>query len=62
VHRQQAYADVDTPVLPVTDRLGEQVVSLPIWSHLPLEDVERVAGAIVQIQVHAGAIAAAEPD
>ena len=62
VHRQQAYADVDTPILPVTDRLGEQVVSLPIWSHLPLEDVERVAGAIVQIQLHSGAIAAIEPD
>jgi dTDP-4-amino-4,6-dideoxygalactose transaminase len=60
VHRQQAYADVDTPILPVTDRLGDQVVSLPIWSHLPLEDVERVAGAIVQIQVHAGSIAAIE--
>jgi dTDP-4-amino-4,6-dideoxygalactose transaminase len=62
VHRQQAYADVDTPILPVTDRLGDQVVSLPIWSHLPLEDVERVAGAIVQIQVHAGSIAAIEAD
>jgi dTDP-4-amino-4,6-dideoxygalactose transaminase len=60
VHRQLAYADVESAALPVTDRLGEQVVSLPIWSHLPLEDVERIGGAIAQIQVHAAAIAASD--
>jgi len=60
VHRQLAYSDVESAALPVTDRLGGQVVSLPIWSHLPLEDVERIGGAIAQIQVHAAAIAASD--
>lgn len=57
LHRQHAYRDVDSPPLPVTDRLAGQVVSLPIWSHLPLDDVERVAAAIARIQASAPALA-----
>ena len=56
VHRQHAYRDVATPSLPVTDRLASQVISLPIWSHLPLADVDRVAGALADIHSHAAEI------
>jgi dTDP-4-amino-4,6-dideoxygalactose transaminase len=56
VHRQRAYADVDSPDLPVTDRLSEQVISLPIWSHLPLETVDRVGEVFASIHEHAGEI------
>jgi dTDP-4-amino-4,6-dideoxygalactose transaminase len=46
-------------MLPVTDGLGDEVISLPIWSHLPLDDVDRVADAIIRIQQHAEAVAEA---
>jgi len=36
------------------------VISLPIWSHLPLGDVDRVAVAIRRIQEHAEALPAAD--
>ena len=60
VHRHQAYADLPPRALPVTDTLGSQVISLPIWSHLPLADVDQVGRAIRRIQDHAEAIAEAE--
>ena len=53
VHRQRAYADVASPDLPVTDRLAEQVISLPIWSHLPLESVDRIGDVFEKIHGHA---------
>jgi len=56
VHRQRAYADVQSPELPVTDRLAEQVISLPIWSHLPLEDVDRVGQVFAAIHEHAAEV------
>ena len=56
VHRQRAYADVASPDLPVTDRLAEQVISLPIWSHLPLEKVDRVGEAFEKIHEHASEV------
>jgi dTDP-4-amino-4,6-dideoxygalactose transaminase len=56
LHRQRAYADVQSPELPVTDRLAEQVISLPIWSHLPLEDVDRVSEVFAAIHEHAGEV------
>ena len=59
LHRQQAYAHVQSPVLPVTDRLASQVISLPIWSHLPLETVDRVGEALAGIQANAPAVQAA---
>jgi dTDP-4-amino-4,6-dideoxygalactose transaminase len=58
VHRQSAYADVAYRQLPVTDRLGDAVISMPMWSHLPLEDVERVGAAVTKIHAHAGAVEA----
>ncbi len=32
--------------LPVAERLAEEILSLPIGPHLPLEDADRVAGAV----------------
>jgi len=59
VHLHQTYSDLSPRVLPVTEALGEQVISLPIWSHLPLDDVDRVAHAIKRIQQSAGDVAGA---
>lgn len=58
VHRQTAYADVKSPPLPNTDRLASQVISLPMWSHLPMEHVERISEALQVIQAHAPALEA----
>lgn len=58
VHRQQAYSDVESPDLVVTDRLAAQVISLPIWSHLPVETASRIGEAISRIQEHAASIEA----
>lgn len=57
VHRQTAYAHLPPRELPLTDRLAAQVLSLPIWSHLPIESVDRVADALVRIHEYAGEIA-----
>ncbi len=59
VHRQRAYADVESADLPVTDRLAGQVISLPIWSHLPLEAVDGVGEAFEKIQAQATEIESA---
>ncbi|NND04392.1 MAG: DegT/DnrJ/EryC1/StrS family aminotransferase [Acidimicrobiia bacterium] len=59
VHRQTAYAHVVSPELPNTDRLASQVISLPMWSHLPLEHAEKVAAAVSAIQQNADAVSAA---
>ena len=56
VHRQQAYAHVPTPELPVSDDLAARVVSLPIWSHLPEDVVDRVCAAFQAIQSHAAEV------
>lgn len=56
VHQQAAYRDMEAPPLPVTDRLAEQVVSLPIWSHMPGQAVERVAEALSDIHLHADGV------
>ncbi len=54
VHRQQAYANVQTGPLPVTDRLAEQVVALPIWSEMTEDQTRGVVEALARIQSHAG--------
>lgn len=56
VHLQQAYADLPIPSLPVTEALSDRVISLPIWSHLPLTVVDRVAHAVERIHQHADAL------
>ncbi len=49
LHRQTAYADLDTPGLPVTDNLASQVISLPVWSDMNEEMVGNIIGAIGRI-------------
>jgi len=53
VHRQLAYAHVETGPLPVTDRLADQVIALPIWTDMTLEQVDGVVAAIERIHNHA---------
>jgi dTDP-4-amino-4,6-dideoxygalactose transaminase len=50
---QAAYADVVPPPLPVTEQLAREVITLPMWSHLPLEDADRVIAALARIADHA---------
>ena len=56
VHHQTAYADLPPVELPTTERLASRVVSLPMWSHLPFDTVERIGEAIARIRDHAGEI------
>ncbi len=53
VHRQTAYRHLGPFDLPVTDRLAAEVISLPIWSHLPLSSVDVICDAIERIHEHA---------
>ena len=59
VHRQTAYSDVTGPALPNTDALAAGVVSLPIWSHMTIELVDRISDAISRIHHHRREIRAA---
>jgi dTDP-4-amino-4,6-dideoxygalactose transaminase len=58
VHMQSAYRRSVIPTLPATERLAGQVLSLPMWSHLPNEAVERVGEAFTGIRAHAEEIEA----
>jgi dTDP-4-amino-4,6-dideoxygalactose transaminase len=62
IHRQKAYADV--PVereLPVTERLAERVITVPLHSHLPEAVVLAVADSVVRLHRHAAEVVAALP-
>lgn len=61
LHRQRAFRHQTPEDLPNTDRLARQVVSLPMWSHLPVEDVDRIAEAVVSIHDHGERITAIHP-
>jgi dTDP-4-amino-4,6-dideoxygalactose transaminase len=52
LHRQTAYADIDTPPLPITETLASGVISLPIWSHMDISMVEMIISAISRIHAH----------
>lgn len=56
VHRQTAYADLDTGELPVTDWVSSRVVSLPLWRDIPAGAVETVVEVIANIHAHADQI------
>jgi dTDP-4-amino-4,6-dideoxygalactose transaminase len=46
-HLTGAYAAAfDCAALPLAERLGDEVLSLPMGPHLPLEDADRVAAAV----------------
>lgn len=59
LHRQRAFRQQTPEDLPVTDRLARQVVSLPMWSHLPLDHVDRIAAVVASIQEHGERVEAA---
>jgi dTDP-4-amino-4,6-dideoxygalactose transaminase len=56
VHTHKPYADLKPPNLPVTERVAGQSLSLPIWSHMDLETVERICGAMARLHAHAEAV------
>ncbi|MDQ4129497.1 MAG: DegT/DnrJ/EryC1/StrS family aminotransferase, partial [Actinomycetota bacterium] len=54
VHRQKAYAHlVPSRPLPVTDQVAEQVLTLPLWSHMESTAADRMADAVERIGAHA---------
>jgi dTDP-4-amino-4,6-dideoxygalactose transaminase len=60
VHRQQAYAHLDTGELPATDWVSSRVISLPLWRDMPAGSVERVVEVLAGIHAHAGEVAEAQ--
>ncbi|MGQ0744842.1 MAG: DegT/DnrJ/EryC1/StrS family aminotransferase [Acidimicrobiales bacterium] len=58
VHRQQAYAGLGGPPLPVTDRAASRVVSLPMFGSLAPESVEDVIGVLDRLHENAPAVVA----
>jgi dTDP-4-amino-4,6-dideoxygalactose transaminase len=62
IHRQKAYADLPAErELPVTERLAERVITVPLHSHLPGSVVLAVAESVVRIHRHAPEVVAALP-
>ncbi|PBC71381.1 dTDP-4-amino-4,6-dideoxygalactose transaminase [Streptomyces sp. TLI_235] len=60
VQRQRAYAHLgQAEALPLTDRLADSVLTVPLWSHMDAAAVRRVAGAVVKVQPHAERLRAA---
>ncbi|UCF09024.1 MAG: DegT/DnrJ/EryC1/StrS family aminotransferase [Thermoplasmata archaeon] len=59
LHKQRAYAEFYEDYaqkLPVTDDVSSNVLSLPLFSHMAIEEVTKVTEAIVRIQGHAGEV------
>ena len=60
IHRQKAYAGLPHERdLPVTDDLGNRLLTPPLYSHMTPEQIRGVADAIARIQTHAPAVRAA---
>jgi dTDP-4-amino-4,6-dideoxygalactose transaminase len=62
VHRQHAYAHLDTGDLPATDWVSRRVVSLPLWRDIPAGAVETVVEVVASIHAHAEQIASSAAD
>jgi dTDP-4-amino-4,6-dideoxygalactose transaminase len=57
VHRQRAYAWLTRQrKLPVTDVVSGQVLTLPLWSHMDLATIRRLADTVVGLHEHAAAV------
>lgn len=58
IHRQAAYANrwASQRPLPVTDALAADVLSPPLWSHLPYEVIDAIAATILRVHDHAPAV------
>lgn len=52
VHLQEAYADLGLPAgtFPETEKVADEVLSLPMYPELPLDSITRVAQAIADFQ------------
>lgn len=59
VHRQQAYADVETAPLEVTDDISPRVLALPFWADMADSDAVRLASLMCSMHESADAVAAA---
>ncbi len=53
VHRQQAYTEMDSPDLPITDAVSRSVISLPIYHDLDEADLLKIVDALRAIHAHA---------
>jgi dTDP-4-amino-4,6-dideoxygalactose transaminase len=54
IHRQKAYAELPTDRgLPITDWLADRVLTPPLYSHMTIDQIERLADAVLRIQAHA---------
>lgn len=56
LHKQEAFADLKSSDadFPVTDRLSEQVLSLPMHTELTTEQLEKITGAVLDFfKIHA---------
>jgi dTDP-4-amino-4,6-dideoxygalactose transaminase len=56
VHRQRAYAHLPVLHLPVTDVLAEQVLTLPLWSHMEENTVRRLGDLVARLHQQAPAL------
>lgn len=60
LHQQQAYADLPAErPLPVTEALAEQVITVPLWSQMTVEQIATLAGAVRGILTAGEAVTAA---
>ncbi|MFJ1707734.1 DegT/DnrJ/EryC1/StrS family aminotransferase [Kitasatospora sp. NPDC088346] len=60
VQRQQSYAHLgQAEDLPVTDRLADSVLTVPLWTQMDAETVRRIAAAVVRVQPYAERVRAA---
>lgn len=52
IHRQAAYANLGYPEtsLPIAERLAREILSLPLYPELPLEDIRTVAETVNQFE------------
>ncbi len=57
VHRQKAYAHLaGRRALPVTERVADQVLTLPLWSHMTAATVTTLAGTVARLHEHAATV------
>ena len=56
IHRQQAYRHLPTHHLPVTDLVTDQVISVPLWSHMSERVIRKVADVLAAVHEHAALI------
>lgn len=61
VHQQSTYRDLarrQRPYLPITESLAADVLSLPMYSHMPVDCVSRVCEAMRRLHMHASEVQA----